>query len=149
MISEVCHEIRNWFDRGLPKYYGEFEIANGSLVLKPNMEIQDGQYFRIMGSVFNNGVHCYPVSNLRDEKFKGSVWCMALPKELVALCDEISQWQETYGGVGSQAMSPFSSESFGGYSYTKGSRSSSSGSVSDYPSWQTAFSSRLNKWRKI
>ena len=149
MLTEICQELRNWFDRDMVRGVGDFQIVNGSLVLGEDVPLLDGQYFRITGSVFNNGVHQWPASDLTDEEFTGVVQGMAIPKELVDLSAEIEEWQNLYGSVNSQAMSPFGSESFGGYAYTKGSRSSASGAVSDYPSWQTAFASRLNKWRKI
>ena len=51
------------------------------------------------------------------------------------------------GGADSAAMSPYMSESFGGYSYSKGaSNTASGGSV---VTWQDAFKTRLAPWRKI
>ena len=73
---------------------------------------------------------------------------MAVPKEFLSLVDEIEAWQTVNGQANSQAMSPFQSESFGGYSYTKASGSSSnSGSI--VPTWQSQYASRLNKYRRI
>jgi glycosyltransferase involved in cell wall biosynthesis len=43
--------------------------------------------------------------------------------------------------------SPYSSESFGGYSYSKASGTDNHGN--DVTSWQSKFASRLNHWRKI
>ena len=150
MLTEICQELRNWFDRGRPKYFGDFSIVNGALVSRSDMSLQDGQYFRICGSVFNDGVYQWPANDLMDETFRGVVWAMAIPKELIELSAEIEEWQKTYASTASQAMSPFASESFGGYSYSKGgSGSNRSGSANDYPSWQSAFASRLDKWRKI
>lgn len=147
MLSELCQELKNWFDRGQPRIYGAFEIANGKIVDEDfTNAIKDNQYFRIIGSVFNDGVYKYADDLvLEDELFVGSIWLMAVPKEVIALSNEIDGWISKYG---ESANSPFTSESFGGYSYSKsggGSGSSSSGGSS----WQFAFASQLNKWRKI
>ena len=45
---------------------------------------------------------------------------------------------------GEKSLSPYQSESFGGYSYTKASASNG-----DQVDWKTVFRSRLNRWRKI
>ena len=111
----------------------------------------DGQYYRICGSVFNDGVHKYgdESDSLVDESFDGAVWAMAVPPAVIALDADITAWQEKYGGAESEAMSPFTSESFGGYSYSKSSRSGTSGDDAGAGSWQSAFAGRLNMWRKI
>lgn len=146
MLNEICQELRNWFDRGQPRLHGAFEISGGKIVDTDFTSIiQPNQYFRIIGSVFNDGVYKYTDELvLNDEIFVGSVWLMAIPKEVVDLASEISAWITKYGD---SVNSPYQSESFGGYSYTKagaGSNSNSSG-----PTWQSIFASRLNMWRKI
>lgn len=144
MLTELCQELRNWFD--LDRRFGTFEISGGTLTadfLKPN------QYYRIVGSVFNDGVHKYAdaTDTLTDETFDGAVWALGIPKAVIDLSDEIDTWQSKYG-ADSPAMSPYVSESFGGYSYNKGSSNVGSNSYTG-TSWQAAFASRLNKWRKI
>lgn len=142
MLTELCQELKNWFDT--ERHFGLFTIENGELSVP---FLQNGQYFRICGSVFNDGVHQYPATGLTDETFDGAVWAMALPPEVVALATDIEEWKEKYGSADSAAMSPFQSESFGGYSYSKGSGAGASGSAS--VTWQSAFAGRLNLWRKI
>lgn len=146
MLTELCKELNNWFDK--ERIFGTFTIENGELT---NMSdaLQNDQYFRIVGSIFNDGVYKYPVNNLTDEEFDGAVWTMAVPPSVVDLAEQISDWQGKYGGINGIIMSPFQSESFGGYSYTKKSGSSSGGSADAAGSWQGAFASELNKWRKI
>lgn len=144
MLTELCQELHNWFDR--ERYTGTFTIAGGNITAD---FLKSGQYFRVMGSVFNDGVHCYPATELHDEEFDGSVWALAIPKAVQDLAEEIDGWREKYEGADSAALSPFQSESFGGYSYSKGSYGSSSGGSSSAPSWKTVFASRLNMWRKI
>ena len=148
MLTELCHELNNYFERS--KYIGKFEIKDGVITSLDdgNMGLLDGQYFRVIGSVFNDGVHQYPPEDLKDESFDGAVWTMAVPPEFLTLAEDIDKWQAMYGAVDSEAMSPFTSESFGGYSYSK-SGGGTSDSTSNAGTWQGTFASRLNKWRKI
>ena len=139
MLTEICQEIRNWFD--VERKFGEFTIADGHITVDG---LQSGQYFRIVGSVFNDGVHSEN-DTLHDEVFDGAVWLMAVPPEILALEVEISDWETNYGSV---VVKPFASESFGGYSYSMGSRSGANGSMS-VPTWQSTFAKALNRWRKI
>lgn len=149
MLTEICQYLKNWFDKGLPKYCGEFAISNNEITKDATtLDFLDGQYVRIVGSILNDGVHKFPFSDLRDEIFSGSVWSMAVPEAVVDLAADIETWQEKYGGADSLAVSPFKSESFGGYSYTKGS-SSSSQTEGDIASWQDTFRSRLMIWKKL
>lgn len=145
MLTELCLYLNNWFDRNQPHYFGDFIISNGALrsvsegdILVPN------QYYRIVGSVFNDGVYKHDSEQLIDETFNGAVWMMAVPPDVISTATEIAMWQAKYGGVDSEAMSPFSSESFGGYSYSK-----SSSNTSTNPTWQTVFNDRLRRYRKI
>jgi len=144
MLSEICQELKNWFDRNQPKFHGDFEISDGKITDEAFIvAIQNNQYFRIIGSIFNDGVYKYTDDlELTDESFSGSIWFMAIPKEVIALSTEITEWLTKYG---ESINSPYQSESFGGYSYNK----SSGGSDSSAPSWQSTFASKLNLWRKI
>ena len=139
MLTDLCQEIRNWFDR--ERHFGTFTISGGVLTapILPN-----GQYYRIIGSVFNDGVHKRgdAADVLTDETFDGAVWALAIPPAVLELNDEIDAWIEAYG---EKAAGPFVMESFGGYSYTKAT-SAGSGNQS---TWQGAFRSRLSKWRKM
>lgn len=149
MLSELCRELKNWFDRGQPKILGDFTISNNRFDRRIMDKIQYNQYFRIVGSVFNDGVYCFNEGlRLTDETFHGAIWLMAVPNEILDLANDISEWQKKYGGVDSAAMSPFNSESFGGYSYSKSTGSSGTGS-NGATSWQSAFANRMNRWRKI
>lgn len=149
MISELCKELRNWFDRGQPHFHGVSTIESGKITDRDFLSaIKPNQYFRIEGSIFNDGVYQYTDKlELTDEIFVGSVSLMAIPKEVLTLAKDIEDWQTKYGGVDSEAMSPFNSESFGGYSYSKSGGGANGSGVS--ASWKSAFASRLNNWRKI
>lgn len=156
MIEEICCYLNNWFDRKSDgtddRYFGTFVISDGAIDLSET-DIMPNQYFRIVGSRFNDGVHKYEpevgAPTLTDETFNGAVWAMAVPPSVIALTTEIEAWQNKYGTVDSPAMSPYNSESFGGYSYSKTSRSGSNGGNTTTGTWQDAFANRLNKYRKL
>lgn len=138
MLTEICAELRNYFEVPNGRHFGKFEISGGSIA--PLDFLQDGQYFRIIGSVFNDGVHQYSASDLTDEVFYGSVWAMAVPSAVIDLAAEIEEYNKSDAGK----PSPFTAESFGGYSYTKATDANGAPI-----SWQKAFADRLNKWRKL
>lgn len=136
-MNDLCDKLNNYFEREI--HTGTFTVENGSISLP---FLLNGQYFRIVGSVLNDGVYKYPCSGLTDESFRGEVWAMGVPPALIALLAEINEWQTKYGET---VQSPYSSESFAGYSYSKATDSQTGGAVT----WQSAFRSQLSKWRKI
>ena len=138
MLTELCAELRNYFEVPNGRHFGKFTISGGSIA--PLGFLQDGQYFRIVGSVFNDGVHQYPAADLTDEGFHGAVWAMALPPSLIALSAEIEEYNKSDAGK----ASPYTAESFGGYSYTKATDANGAPI-----GWQKAYASRLNKYRKL
>lgn len=144
MLTEICLYLKNWFNFNQSKYFGEITITDGQFDLMS--DIQDGQYYRIVGSVFNDGVHLRGEEKLEDETFDGAVWLMAVPEDVKKLAAKIEAWMEKYGDVSSEAMSPFQSESFGGYSYSK---ASGGNSGSNIPSWQDVFGAQLRRYKKI
>ena len=143
-MTDLCKELNNWFHKKI--YIGKFTIADG--VLTGNFSLQDGQYFRICDSVFNDGVYQHPASGLIDEVFEGAVWAMAVPPTVIALQAEIDDWL-TDEGVQKALKSPYTSESFGGYSYTKAGGKSSDTGENKGLTWQSQFADQLNRWRKI
>jgi hypothetical protein len=136
MLETVLQNLHNWFLVPDGVHAGEFTVQGGQLTLP---FLQTGQYFRVVGSVFNDGLHQYPVADLTDETFTGSVWALAVPKAVIELAEEIDAWQTKNGDPG-----PFTSESFGGYSYSKATNASGMA-----VGWQDVFKSRLNDWRRI
>lgn len=142
MLTELCQELHNWFER--EKRSGSFRIADGMLEAD---FLLPGQYFRVMGSIFNDGVHQYGNDFLNDEDFTGSVWSLAIPEAVIKLSEDIDAWRAKYEAPDSTAMSPYMSESFEGYSYSKGSAISGTG-TGGATSWRTSFASRMNAWRK-
>ncbi len=149
MLNEICAEIKNYFTYESDLHIGDFTISGG--VISPSFDIPT-DYIRIVGSHFNDGVHVRGEQgfSLTDEaEFHGSVWVMSPPADFLALVAEIEAWQEKNGSSDSVAMSPFQSESFGGYSYSKGSGNSNSSGASSVPTWQSTYASRLKRFRRI
>lgn len=140
ILSELCSELHNWFEDRGKGYFGTFAIEGGRLSL-PN--IKEGQCVRIVGSTFNDGVHMYPFYDLSDETFSGSCRAMNIPPEVMEFAADLERAREGQGASGS-VFAPFTSESFGGYSYTKA--TDKNGVPLD---WRTLAAKRLNKWRKL
>ena len=143
MLTELLQYLRDWFAKTI--YAGDFAIEDGVLKTEysgGNVNLADGQYFRIIGSALNDGVYKWPTTTLNDEIFDGAVWGLAIPPVVVSLADEITEWQSKYGG---SASSPYQSESYsrGAYSRTKASAGAKA------VTWQTVFADRLAPWRKI
>lgn len=148
MLTEICAEIKNYFpvhlhghETGVDIYKGEYVVSGG--IITPLDFIQDGQYYRIVGSVFNDGVYQKPVSGqvdtlLIDETFNGAIWAMAVPPSVIALSSQIKTFNDE------NAVTPFTSESFGGYSYAK-----ATGKNGGALSWQEAFADKLNPYRRM
>lgn len=134
MLEQIMRAVNNWFECDYAS--GTFVCSNGSIVV-PEGFLEDGQYFRVCGSKFNDGLHQWPAEGFRAETFHGSVVALAVPRAFEELATEIEEWNSANKAT---AESPFSSESFGGYSYSKAEVGST---------WQAAFRSRLNQWRKI
>lgn len=139
MLEQVLMHLKNWFLVPGGIHEGTYTIEDGGITLP---FLANGQYFRICGSVFNDGLHQYPASDLKAETFEGNVWALAVPQAVIDLAAEIEAWQKKNGEA---SVSPYQAESFGGYSYSKATDSASGGAVT----WQTAFRSRLNAWRKL
>ena len=152
-LTELCQELKNWFVRRT--YTGTIELADdGKVYCNGNLvQLLYGQYYRVKGSVFSDGIHKYPEPPLVDathEIFSGTVWTMAVPKPVLVLAKDISDWRAKYESVESAAMSPFTSEQVPNYSYSKSSNNnSSSGENGGVSGWKSVFASRMNAWRKI
>ena len=159
MLQQVCEHLLNYFiprdERGIPVcYQADYSIASG--VISPAPPLKEGQRFMIDGSDLNDGVYTYheagitndddvSIADLQDEAFIGAICPMAVPKTVITLCSDISDWVEKYGEA---SNSPFTQETVVGvYSYMKSTKSTTDGGgVRD---WPDVFASRLNRWRKI
>ena len=136
MLEEILDYLHNYFVVPGGVHSGNYTISSGTV----NLDfMQEGQYFRIVGSVFNDGVHQYPVYNLKDEVFTGAVWALAVPPYVVALSHEIESW------CNSNQPTNIVSEAFGGYSRTL----ATDGRTGAPATWQNVFRGRLSAWRKL
>jgi len=132
MIDEICASLHNYFAVDIVP--GEYTVNDGEITLP---FLAAGQFFRVVGSVFCDGVYRYGDKLPADETFDGAIWALAIPPAFEAVAAEIEEWKAKNADV---LASPYQSESFGGYSYAKG---------SDSASWQGVFAKRLNRWRKL
>lgn len=116
MLTEICAELRNYFEVPDGRHFGKFEISGGSIA--PLDFLQDGQYFRIIGSVFNDGVYQYPAASLTDEVFYGAVWAMAVPPAVIALAADEKDLKDQIKKFAEKELG-YASESYpNGYSYS-------------------------------
>jgi hypothetical protein len=109
MLEQVLRYLNNWFIVPGGVHEGTFTIEDGGIALPFLVE---GQYYRVLGSLFNDGLHQYGENDLTGETFEGSIWALAVPHAVVTLADEMAEW-ETKNAAGI-----YQSESFGGYSYS-------------------------------
>lgn len=151
-ITEYCAHCHNFFipsqkrQSGEYKHKGVFTISDH--VISPLDFISENQYFRIVNSGSNDGVYCNnseSLAMLTDEVFEGEIWEMSVPRVFLTLCADISNWRSVNEAVTSDNMSPYSSESYGGYSYSKGNNANGGSNAT----WQGQFFKRLNAWKRI
>lgn len=151
MLEEICAYLHNYFQYEI--LFGVFAIEDGELYAKAcaslpadmniNGILKNDQYIRVVGSVMNDGIYKAPTFGFdQDEEFNGAVWLMAVPREFKTLVSDIEDWTANNQSV---IDSPYTSESFGGYSYSKASPANGTGSYD----WSSHFASRLNKYRKV
>lgn len=138
MLEQVLYYLNNWFVS--ERHFGTFRIKDGSIDLP---FLLAGQYYRIVGSTFNDGLHRQgEMTELQDEEFVGAIWPLAIPASVISISADIKAWQDKNK---KNVDSPYTSESFGGYSYTKATDSVTGGAIT----WQSAFRSKLAPWRKL
>lgn len=138
MLDEILSYLNNYFVDRKEIRLGTWTISEGTIELD---FLKEGQYFRICGSDLNDGVYQYPTAELKDEVWYGSIWPLKIPSAVLSIAEEIEAWVEKYGEA---VTGPYTSESFGGYSYSK-----SSGEDGTTSSWEDVFATRLSAWRKV
>ena len=134
-ISAVMRHVKNFFARGCMD--GEFTVSGGKLTPAPA-----SPYIAVSGSSMIDGA--YAVGELpfaAKETFTGRVWLLYPPEDFLALCEQISKYDDANPAGAMQ------SESFGDYTYRRASVGmNGSGGVA---SWQTAFAIHLNPYRRM
>lgn len=138
MLEQILAYLQNYFLVPNGVHSGTYTITDGQI---PLPFLRKGQYFRIFGSVFNDGLHRYGDGMefaLADETFQGTIWALAIPRAVIDIANEIDVWK-------SQNVSdtPFVSESFGGYSYSR-----ATNQRGKPVNWQDVFYDRLYPYRK-
>lgn len=113
----------------------EWEIVGGTLTVP---DVREGQYVRIFGSLFNDGVRKYPLTGLTDETFTGCVIPLAIPRVILTLAEEIETWSEK------NQPTAFTSESFGGYTYSKATKANGTAA-----GWREVFADDLKPYKKM
>lgn len=145
MLTEICGYLKNWFDGDI--YRGSIKVSEGVISCDgEEITIDPGQYFYLAKPDYKLGVYEYGVDELKDREFDGAVCFMDIPDDVLDLAKDITDWMAEYSVVGSPALSPYQSESFGGYSYSKSGGSGDSGLSG---SWVNVFGGRLSRHKKI
>lgn len=141
-VYEVMRHLNNFFERGYRAT--EYTITGGALA--PADLLRPGLWVCITGSFFHDGAWRIG-ADLRledlpegtpDETFAGRVWMLAPPPAFLALCDEIDDFVKKINET------PYQSESFENYSYTK-----PTGKNGGVITWQEAFADRLQPYRHM
>lgn len=150
-VPELCVLTHNFFDCYDEPFVGGFIIGTDYIwntfnfeedVVANQTNILDGlaphQYYKIEGSIFNDGVH-EAVESLTPEKFYGKVQPMRVPKVFVELAKKITAYDEKLpsGGV-------YVSQSFNGWSGTMA--TGTDGLPAD---GCTRYRREINQWRKL
>lgn len=140
-LEDYCANLKNYFIADFDKdiHVGIYTIKNG--VIDIDNFIVDNQYFRIVGSKFNDGVYNYSKElELIDETFNGAVWAMSVPPHFIKLAEEADKYLNEHPN--SMALQ---SESFGGYSYTR----CSSDIIGGFEYLPSSISVKLNRYRRV
>lgn len=138
-IAAVMAETRNYFTRReVPPISGSITISGGMVV---SHEI-NAPYIYIKGSSHHDGLWEVAASSLvgdssPDETFAGCVWLLYPPRDFLALCEQIAEF-EAKTPVGA-----LQSESLEGYSYTRAS------GQNGLLTWQEAYASTLRPYRRM
>lgn len=145
MLTEICAYLHNFFD--YERHYGDISIIGGLLFCDgKEIALDEGQYFalfrkRNLLGVFKQG------DTIPDKTFDGSIWLMDVPKAITDANTWAETWKANNMAAGSDANSVYQSESFGGYSYSKGNNSKGKVGASIFDNAQ--FVAMLAPYRKL
>lgn len=140
MLTEICAYLKNYFD--YERHIGKIKITDGVITCNGG-QVQTGQHFALFRDRYVLGVYKQG-DTLPNKEFNGAVWLMDIPEGVIAADTWAEAWNQKNGSAA--ANGPYQSESFGGYSYTKGTGKSGIGSnVFD----QAQFKAMLAPYKKI
>ena len=156
MLEEIMRHVNNMFvfspnQTNTPVH---IKIESGVCITHTIDGLPSGSFVYIEGSNKNDGVHriwftpeeleehqeddALLVEQLEDEEFDSYVVMLKPPKAFLNLAREIKAFSDT------NKNSAYTSESFGGYSYSR-----ATNKAGNLAGWQDVFKARLNTWRKI
>lgn len=148
-LEDILYHIHNWFERDAVPVRG-CEIQDGALPASVTSGMVARQWYRIEGSLLNDGLHQHPATDLEDETFDGTVTSLAIPRPLLRVAEEIQEYIDATADARQTALaSPYASESFDGYSYELRSDLTANSGSQGLTGWQAEFASKLNTWRKM
>lgn len=142
MLDKILKYLNNSFYKTCEG--DTFTIMDNKIIVNGKYIV--GQYIKIQGSLLNDGI--YKVVNVADneitiegantEEFVGVIYGLAIPKDIINLETKIKEYMAT------NKNNSIVSESFGNYSYTKG--TNKNGNVA---TWKDVFAEDLKPYRKI
>lgn len=130
------------------EFEDDYVIADGALSTLDDT-IKTGQYIAIYGSTLNDGIWKVGADGAiasdltgvtaQDETFRATIYPLKVPNDFVALSLEITAYR-----TAAKEASPYVSESFLGYSYSKAQKQGG-GTVT----WQQQFADRLAPYKRM
>lgn len=148
-LEDILYHIHNWFVRGTMPVRA-CSISEGSLPASVTSHLLDGQWYRIRGSILNDGLHQHPDTSLSDEVFDGWIDSLAIPKALMNVAERIQEYIDLTRDARETALSAkYASESFDGYSRSIRTDLTSQGGSGGLTGWKAEFVADLNPWRKM
>jgi len=163
MLIEMMRECKNFFELRndgfyqdyktrpqypVTEYEDDYAISEGVLSTLDS-SILSGQYIAIYGSTLNDGIWKVGAAGAltsdltgvtaQSETFHATIYPLKVPQDFVLLAAEITAWRTKM-----VEASPYASESFLGYSYSKAQRQGG-GNVT----WQAQFADRLTPYKRM
>lgn len=144
-MEQVLEYLNNHFYKFAEK--GTYKIENNEIQVRGKYVA--GQYIRITGSIMNDSVvkvisvndnlitlESADNSVRIDEEFDGVIYSMAVPLNLINLCEKIKEYNDKDTGL--------VSESFGDYSYNKG--TNKQGEIN---TWKDRYKTELKAYKRM
>lgn len=143
MLTEICAYLHNYFD--YERHYGDISIIGGVIFCNgEQIALGEGQHFALFRGRIPLGVFDTVPA---DKTFEGAVWLLDIPDAVLKADKWADDWTKANGGADSNGNSAFQSESFGGYSYNKGTNSTGKSGLSVFDNAQ--FNRMINPYRKL
>jgi hypothetical protein len=113
-LTELLNQLNNHFEREFQD--GTFVISSGSIDgIKLNCPALS--YVQIIGSIMNDGVYqvdtftngLLGISGLKDETFTGTIIALSVPKDIINLVNEITDYEANQSkGITSESIPNYS-----------------------------------------